>query len=128
MEIKVYISLPRNEKNCQRWGGIMRKLRGMVDGKRVYLTSFGDVRERRPYRDYEELASLIANVGHLTEVNFVVFGNGWETDRRSQIEHAIAVLYNIPHCGADEVEPFFRNYIADTFRFEEVEPDEKEGI
>lgn len=118
MEIKVYISLPHNEKNCQRWGGIMRKLRGMVDGKRVFLTSLGDVRERRPYLKDEELAEFITNAHHLTEVNFVVFGKGWETDKRSQIEHAVAVLYNIPHCGVEEIETFFRNYIASTFKFD----------
>lgn len=119
MEIKVYISLPHNEKNFERMDDIKKRLWKMVNGKRVYISSFGETRLCGPYLDLDELDSLIAHIHRFTEVNFVVFGNGWEADRRSQIEHAVAVLYNIPHCGADEVETFFRNYIADTFKFDE---------
>lgn len=122
MEIKVYISLPHNKKNHDHWRDIVWRLRRMVNGKRVYISSFGETRLCGPYPDRDELGSLIARIHGITEVNFVVFGNGWEADRRSQIEHAVAVLYNIPHCGVDELETYFRNYIADTFRFEEVEP------
>lgn len=117
MEIKVYISLPHNERNCKCWRDIVWRLRRMVDGNRVFISSCGDVRDRGSYHD--ELTRLVDDVRKIAEVNFVIFGNGWETDRRSRIEHAVAVLYNVPHCGVDEVETFFRNYIADTFKFDE---------
>lgn len=118
MDIKVYISLPHNEKNHERWRDIMKRLRNMVDNTKVSISSFGTVRTRGPYPDLDELITLVHDVSSFTEVHFVVFGNGWETDRRSQIEHAVAVLYNIPHCGEDEIETFFRGYVANLFKFD----------
>lgn len=118
MEIKVYISLPHNEKNHERRRDIMKRLRDMVDNTKISISSFGEVRIRGPYPDLDELISLVNRVSSFTDVHFVVFGNGWETDRRSQIEHAVAVLYNIPHCGEDEIETFFRNYIVALFKFD----------
>lgn len=116
MKIKVYISLPHNEKNYDHWHEIMKRLNDMVDDTKVCISSFGTIRLRGPYPDLDELTRLVHDVSSFTEVHFVVFGNGWETDRRSQIEHAVAVLYNIPHCGVDEIEPFFRGYIANMFK------------
>lgn len=122
MEIVVYISLPGGEMDYNQQSAhydrrrtIIKRLRQMVDGVTVTFSSFG--RTRTSALGFT-LDALAQGISEIAKVNFVIFGDGWERDKQCRIEHATAVLYGITHCGEDEIETFFRDYITGVFKLD----------
>lgn len=113
MDIVVYISLPPDDKNIERWRAIMKRLRDMVDNTTVTFISLGRLRNREPSSGLDDLTN---GISELAKANFIIFGEGWQIDKHCQVEHTVAVLYGMTHCGEDEIETFFSNYITNSFK------------
>ena len=121
MIITVYISQPHcppnSMVNCNRAIEMMDRLREMVDETKVEL-----VQHHRPNPKHtlcerdNALDDLSEGILAMRGADFVIFDEGWKTDKRCLVEDETVVRYGKPHCEVDELETFFRNYIANAFK------------